>query len=242
MDSDIEKIITEQMKKLPEDVVAAIISVDYKNKLQDVVKRQKLLIDQIGKLEMETTLVMLGLEPVADFTANLQRELNVTLLRAKEIALDISENIFKPIKDSLKKINEQVEEEDRESAIMAEQEKMSSQLTNSSEVNLNRDQILNEIENPIPNNSSFAQALPREQTAEQINNSGVSLEIRPAQEIKTIPGEEVREATPDILKAKLAGPVITNQQIVNAKPESKLPEIEKKKPYGGIDPYKEPLA
>src|ERR1035437_9028794 len=105
MGEETQKIITEQMKNIPEDVALAIISVEYQAKLQEVVKRQKLLIDQAGKLEMETTLVMIGLEPLADYAGNLQRELSLPMVRAKDIAMDVSEHIFKPVRDSLQAMN-----------------------------------------------------------------------------------------------------------------------------------------
>jgi hypothetical protein len=40
--------------------------------------------------------------------ANLQRELVVPIMRAKEIASDVSENIFKPIRDSLRAMNQEM--------------------------------------------------------------------------------------------------------------------------------------
>ena len=72
MDEETQKIVMEQMKNLPSDVREAILSVDYKIKLQEITKRQRLMIDQAGKLEMETTLVVIGLEPLADFVENIQ--------------------------------------------------------------------------------------------------------------------------------------------------------------------------
>lgn len=215
MDDETQKIITEQMKKLPKDVVEAIVSVDYKKKLQEITVKQKLLIDSAGKLEMETTLVMIGLEPLADYVGNLQREMGLSVVRAKEIALDVSENIFKPIRESLKKMNETVENEEGAEEATAEP-------VISAEVNLNRDQILNEIENPVPNRPV-----------------STGIEVRPPQELETLPGEEVRNI-PSLVETKMSGITITPRQIVNAKPEIKLPEV-KKKPYGGTDPYREEI-
>ena len=113
MDEDLSKIIDQQIEKLPENIRKALISVDYKVKLRDITRRQKLLIDRAGKLEIETTLVMIGLEPLADYVPNLQRELEIPLTKAKEIALDISENIFKPIRESLRAMNAEVEKEEK---------------------------------------------------------------------------------------------------------------------------------
>ena len=183
MDQETQKIIAEQMKKLPKDVITAIISVDYKTKLQETTKRQRLLIDQAGKLEMETTLVMIGLEPLADFVANIEREMGLDTIRAKEVAMDVSENIFKPIRESLQKMNEEMGNEDEVN-----------------ETDLDRNKILDEIENPVPNR--------------EIN----------------------------IYENKMTGVTVTPQQVVTAKPESKLPEVTKKTYSGVNDPYREPLS
>ena len=102
MDDQFKKIIGEQLIKIPADIKAAIVSIDYKTKLQEITRRQKLLIDQAGRLETETTLVLLGLEKLGDYVSNLQNELGLPIMRAKEVSLDVSENIFKPIRESLR--------------------------------------------------------------------------------------------------------------------------------------------
>ena len=251
MDEKTQKTIEEQMKNLPKDVLEAIISVDYKTQLQEITKRQRLLIDQAGKLEMETTLVMIGLEPLADFLGNIQKELNVPNLRARDITMDVSEHIFKPIRESLKKMNETLEdsEDNPNGQEGAETEPAATKFTNSNETGLNRDQILKEIEDPsiisggdrsMNFNSSAAQTPA---PASPIRTTTV--EVRPAQEIETIPGQTVKDITkslPDnILEAKMTGSTVIPQQIVNAKPEIKLPEVTRRPSYGGADPYREEI-
>ncbi len=241
MDDETQKIIAEQMKKLPKDVVGAIISVDYKTKLQEITQRQRLLIDQAGKLEMETTLVMIGLEPLADYISNLQRELGIPSNQAKIIALDISENIFKPIRNSLQMMNEAGEAE----------ETPATKFTDSNEIGLNRDQILDEIENPVSNRSSFTQP-----TSQPVTLTGTELEIRPTQEIQINnqgdslnpkKGVSLVETGSNLLQSKMSDITITTRQVVDVKTENKLPEIptrqidEKKRPYGGADPYREEI-
>lgn len=216
MDSETEKTIAEQMKKLPKDIIAAIVSVDFKSKLQEITTRQKLLIDQAGKLEMETTLVMIGLEPLADYVSNLQREMGLNIVRAKEIAMDVSEHIFKPIRESLKKMNEGEEEEEK---IEAPKDEPAGEL--------NRDQILNEIENPKPNRQTTTVMQPEERGLETLAEVPFQQDIKPP--------------LPNLIETKLGGITITTQQVVNAAPEQKLPEIEKKRPSSGADPYREPL-
>ncbi len=242
MNDETQKIIAEQMKKLPEDVKQAIISVDYKTKLQEITKKQKLLIDQAAKLEMETTLVMIGLEPMTDYIDNLQREMELPPVRAKEVAMDVNELIFKPIRVSLQKMNEELK---------PTEEKVT-KFTNTNEEGLNRDQILKEIEDPTTINKgdqtmTFSTPVPVSipnppQNIIPVNTTDI--EIRPTKEIEIIPGQEVKDITKsvstDILTAKMTDTTVVPEQIVSVKPEIKLPEI-KKKPSSGVDPYREEI-
>lgn len=247
MDSETQKIIADQMKKLPKDVLNAIISVDYKTKLQEVTRRQKLLIDQAGKLEMETTLVMIGLEPLADYVNNLQRELDVSVIKAKEIALDVSENIFKPIRESLYKMNGG-EEEAEQSEIGLETEVRDNTLDEMQgavgtdnnkapeENNLDRNKILNEIEDPslIGREIETLAEVPYQQDIK------IGTEEVPKENLANTVPEKIAPR-PSLLETKMADITITSQKIVEAAPENKLPPIEKKKPFGGVDPYREEI-
>lgn len=253
MDEESQKIIMEQLRIMPSDVKEAILSVDYKTKLQEITQRQKLLIDQAGKLEMETSLVMIGLEPLTDYVANLQREMGLTETRAKEIALDVSDSIFKPIRDSLRAMNGETGNEDGEDNQTEKKPKEEIiRFTNSNETILNRDQILNEIENPsiieggdrkIDLEKQISALTPK---VDKIPKP-TELEIRPAQELETLPNEKVKDVVKNteigenILQTKMTRPTIVTQQIIDAKPEIKLPEI-KKKPMSSIDPYREPVS
>jgi hypothetical protein len=242
MDEEIQKIISDQLKRLPEDVRAAILSVDYKTKLQEITKRQRLLIDQAGKLEMETTLVMIGLEPVADYVTNVQRELEIPPGRAQIISQDVNENIFMPIRESLHTMNESTDDED----LNPVDEPPVTKFTNSNETNLNRDQILNEIENP----SIIKEGDRSMSFSQKPVIASTSIEIPPTQEIQTIPGQGVKNVTPvvniptpmnNILESKMTSSTIINSAATEIKPVIKLPDIEKKRPASGVDPYREPL-
>jgi hypothetical protein len=257
MDPETQKIIDDQVKTLPADVKAAIISVDYKTKLQEITKRQRLLIDQAAKLEMETTLVMIGLEPLADYIKNLERELGIDSIRAKALAMDVSENIFKPIRESLKKINESLSEEDQGDPEPGEEEL--TKFTNTNEIGLNRDQILKEIENPSLINHQSSDSTTNQIKSNPETQAETELEIRPAQELETVPGQTVKDiarspiqnittgevekptvSATDILKMKMTQNTVIPQQTIEAKPETKLPEV-KKRPSSSFDPYREPI-
>ncbi len=248
MDNETQKLIDSQLKLLPKNVKEAIVSVDYKTKLQEITQKQKLLIDQAGKLEMETTLVMIGLEPLADYIANIQRELGVTSVKAQEIARDVSESIFKPIRDSLYAMNQDNEEGEGENTeekgvIQTESRLTGPRSTDSNDSDLNRDQILNEIENPslIGNtlNNFQKMAVNTTREIETLDEVPYQQDIKVVDEPKVAKTEP--EATKSILESKLSGITISSQRVVEAEPEHKLPEIEKRRPFGGVDPYREEI-
>ena len=91
--------------ELPKDVQKAILSVDTSAAFMRITTKHALSIDQAGKLENETTFVMLGFEHPTDFTKNLQKSLGLSEEKIRDIAQDINEQIFRPIKDSLRKIH-----------------------------------------------------------------------------------------------------------------------------------------
>jgi len=97
--------LTTQFNSLPKDVRDAILSVGLNEKLENISKTYALRIDQMTALENETLFVMMGLEPPGKYIANLKRELEIEEVLARKIAEDINAQIFRPIKESLKKIH-----------------------------------------------------------------------------------------------------------------------------------------
>jgi hypothetical protein len=130
-DKEIQDTITRQIEKLPQDVKDAVFSVDYSATLDQITKKNRLLIDQEGKLETETTLVMVGLEPLADYKKNILKNVGVDEKTANLIIVDVDDLIFKKIRISLQKMNEEMEREEF-----------------LEESNIKRDSVLSGIENP----------------------------------------------------------------------------------------------
>jgi len=102
------KDFKDYIKNLPLELRRAIFSIDYPQKLQEIVKNNKLMIDQAGKLEAETTLVIVGIEPMDKYVNNLISHAGLSNIQASIVAHDVNESIFKNIRDSLKKINDQI--------------------------------------------------------------------------------------------------------------------------------------
>lgn len=105
MDENTTKIIKEKFDSLPEGIRETILSSNYQETLLEVGKQYQLTVGQMGTLEMETTLVMMGLTPTTDFEVELIRELNVDKTKGYQIVKDINEKIFLKIRELLKSMN-----------------------------------------------------------------------------------------------------------------------------------------
>jgi hypothetical protein len=128
MDEETKKIISEQMEKLPKVVQDIITNSGWQKKIDSISKKYSLHIDQEGDLQTETFLVMLGLENSDDFQKNLTQNLGLSSLVSVQVTQEINELIFKPIRTELQKEDESQPEGEKE---------------------LKKEDILNEIENPI---------------------------------------------------------------------------------------------
>jgi len=103
--------------KLPNDIKEAIFSVDVSDKIIDIGKKHKLAVDKIGIIGNETSRVMLGVTHPNEFIGNLTERLEVDKEKARAIAQEINEQVFKKVRESLRKIHnmrEGVEEEEQD--------------------------------------------------------------------------------------------------------------------------------
>ncbi len=111
MDEKTTKIIKERFDALPESIKQVILSSNYEESLLEIGKKYNLKVEQLGALEVETTLVMMGLTPTKDFESTLTRELHVDASKGNEIVKDINEKIFFKIRELLKLMNTPAGEE-----------------------------------------------------------------------------------------------------------------------------------
>lgn len=111
MDDNTTKIIKEKFDSLPESIQEAIMSSNYQDALIEVGKKHQLNVEQLGILERETTLVMMGLTPTKNFEAELTRELHVDEIKGRQMVKDINEKVFLHIRDLLKIMNTPAGEE-----------------------------------------------------------------------------------------------------------------------------------
>src|SRR3989344_1901753 len=100
-----EQEIIKRYMDIPEDVKKALFATTTSDAIFEVGKKHGLAIDKMGELSDETGLVMLGMTKPSEYIKNLEKRLGVEAIKAKEIAEDINQKVFSPIRESLKRIH-----------------------------------------------------------------------------------------------------------------------------------------
>jgi len=123
MGKEKDTIIKKQFKILPKEIQDAITAADLPYKIQEIGKKHKLHVDQMGILDTETMLVLLGLLHPDDYSSELQARLQLTGERTRAIVEDANRIIFQDIQGRLKQFYEdQVSLEERRMGVEEEAE------------------------------------------------------------------------------------------------------------------------
>ncbi len=105
MDEKTTQMIKERFDALPKMIQEAILSSGYENSLIEIGKKYQLNVEQMGTLELETTLTMMGITATKDFEVELTRELKFDKIKGAQIVTDINEKVFLTIRELLKIMN-----------------------------------------------------------------------------------------------------------------------------------------
>jgi hypothetical protein len=89
---------------LPDDIKGAIMDAKYQQTLFDLAKAEKLTYEELGVLETETTMVLLGMTKPADYRDELQAELKKNDPEIDTIVKAVNEQVFAPIRASLERV------------------------------------------------------------------------------------------------------------------------------------------
>ncbi|KKT20812.1 MAG: hypothetical protein UW04_C0020G0003 [Parcubacteria group bacterium GW2011_GWB1_43_8] len=211
-----EEQIAQMYDNLPEDLKDAIFGLEMNEIVEKIGRENQLNIEQIGDLANETGMVMLGVTHPNEFIGNLADRLEVDKEKARAIAQEINEQIFKKVRDSIRKIHNMREEEERGGGARFS---FSGKEGESYETGAS---------------SSFqktqGETLKSEHSREDI--------------LKEIEKDHTQEnLVPEIMKAN-ANPFEEKMKegvLIAPVEEKLLPEPEKPKKYQGFDPYKEPI-
>ena len=201
--------------KLPQDLRDALFDVNSSELVRTIGEKHKLTIDKIGELASETGYVMLGMTHPNQFISNLAERLEVDKAKAKEIAEDVNVQIFKKVRESLKKIHGIKDEETPKDSPLRD-----SQGESLGEKIESREEILKEIE------KEEAPSAPKNKS-EKISEKTVELPIPDILKGSTTPVEENPPAGGD------EKPPI---------PPPSPPAAPAQKYQSGEDPYREPVG
>ncbi|HYF10258.1 MAG TPA: hypothetical protein VD967_01470 [Candidatus Paceibacterota bacterium] len=247
MDQETAHILKESFDRLPSLVQEAILGAEVSQAVQAIGKKRSLLLDQVGDLETEVMLLLVGLADSEEFPDNLEKNLGVDSSLAQDIAADVNEFILEPIKA---RMIEGTAEED--------------------EAMITRDSLLREIENPSPsvfrtepvrNAPSLAEthnakvlgsekeSAPAEPKGEkaaalppimdpghELAAPGASHQPEPAKEPATAPVPPSAAPSKPVPPPAPAAPITeAPRRVTEIKPEMKPPARR------SVDPYREPI-
>ncbi len=165
MDNDLQNNLQETFQSLPKELQEAISAADLPRKLEAVTKDNKLMIDQAGKVQNETVLVLLGLEPLENYVDNLVKNVGLSKETAEAVANDVNELIFKNVRKTLEKISEEDKTAETEETIPAAENPVETKTKN-------EDTLLPEIypETVLPAQSILTKQEPYHENVSPVEN------------------------------------------------------------------------
>ncbi len=99
-----QDMINQRYAELPADIQRVITSDLVSNNLEVLGQKYKLRVDKVGDLIDEVGMVMLGFKKSSDFIGNLSRRLEIDRETAESMAVDIDNEVFKKIRESLRTV------------------------------------------------------------------------------------------------------------------------------------------
>ncbi len=112
MDPETEKIIKKQIEKLPLEIRSLIANHVLENKISNIGKRNGLSEEQIGTLQVETNLIILGLVPTDEYQNELKDHLKIDSLKLDTVIADMGKEILDGIQEKLNEIYNKLDEDD----------------------------------------------------------------------------------------------------------------------------------
>jgi len=102
--NDARRELRTRFELLPEELQKIIIDEGYQKNLFDIAKAQKLTYEELGTLEIETTMVLLGMVKPEDYRDQVQEQLKKNDPEIDALVKEVNEKIFAPINASLQKV------------------------------------------------------------------------------------------------------------------------------------------
>jgi len=101
MTDKLKQTIKDEVGKLPKEAQEAINSSHWETILEEIGPRYSFNEKEITDLQIETLLVLTGLEDMGNYVRNIENEVGTSKDEAEKIAKEVSEKVFTPIYDAL---------------------------------------------------------------------------------------------------------------------------------------------
>ena len=196
------EIVKKYVQNLSEGMKDYLITDTWTQKLSSIIQSYKILEPQASAIKTEVFLILIGIENYSDLKTNIQKNVaGIGYENMMNMVSVIERNIFSEIKPLLEEI-----------------EKTNNEAQESEDKNLSKDEVLNDIENPVP-------AKP---TVQNPAGKNVVLDAQ-----HNLPEQEKKILIPSTAVPS-RGPMLGNFRNQPIKPTQTT-----KSPYT-VDPYREP--
>lgn len=242
MDNILNEDLKKQFDRLPAEIQQAILDTNLSEKLQQITRDNKLMIDQAGSLQVETILVLLGLQPLNSYIDNIKQNVGLSDEEAKSVAKSVDELIFVNIRESLKKINKESLEgdiiEEKTDTNNLERESLVSGIENPSSIKETEQSIsvssLESNSGKTPTTETFTKGIEvKKEITSEIPKEAI-LPPKPLVKIEnTMFHDNVSPIEKNIVEVKKETDLIIPRESIIIEEKTKLPEKPK------VDPYRE---
>ncbi len=101
MTDKLKQIVKEEMVKLPKETQEAISSLDWGSVAEEIGKKYLLSESEVNDFQVETLLVLVGIETGDSYARNIEDEVGTSKEEAEKMAEEASQRIFTPIYNNL---------------------------------------------------------------------------------------------------------------------------------------------
>lgn len=102
--ADVRDQLVARYELLPDELKSLITDDNFRTKLFEIAKEQKMTFEQLGILEIEVSMVILGMTPPRDFRDELQLQLKKNDVEIDALVAKVNAEVFTPIRASLEKL------------------------------------------------------------------------------------------------------------------------------------------
>lgn len=144
MDNETEKIIEEQIEKLPKEVVTFISSENWEASADEIGSLYNLSREELAAFKNELTLVLVGLTHPDEFSEVIEREVGIKGAVLEALVANVENKIFTQIRPAL------IEFFEREEATEAESQRLASEQVGASDTTEDEEEMIETSTAPIP--------------------------------------------------------------------------------------------